>query len=83
MFPTARQIRAARGLLGLTQEDLAKQANVGYTSLRRIESGRGDPRVSTLKALQSALEAQGVQFLPSTDSEGEGVRMKKPCPREV
>lgn len=66
---TPRQIRAARALLGWSQQELADRAVVSTNTLRQIELGQVDPRTSTLTAVQRALEKGGVEFLP-----GEGVR---------
>lgn len=38
---TARQSRAARALLGWTQETLADKARVSLTALKRLESDSG------------------------------------------
>ena len=38
---TARQSRAARALLGWTQETLADKARVSLTALKRLESESG------------------------------------------
>lgn len=69
---TARQTRAARALLGWTQETLAERALVSLTALKRVESLRGK-RVfeSTDDQVRRALEAAGIVFL--TTAQGEGV----------
>lgn len=69
---TARQSRAARALLGWTQETLADKARVSLTALKRLESESG-LRVyeSTCNEVRRALEAGGIVFL-STDR-GQGV----------
>jgi transcriptional regulator with XRE-family HTH domain len=76
---TPQQIRGARAMLGLTQADLAKQAGLSTTGLNNIESGSTDPKASTLKAIQSALESAGVEFIPENGG-GAGVRLKKAAP---
>ncbi len=73
---TRAQIRAARALIGWKQTDLAKAASVSEMSIKNIERGDTDPRVSTLQAIQTALEAAGVIFVPE-NGEGVGVRLKK------
>jgi predicted transcriptional regulator len=73
---TPQQIRGARAMLGLTQAELAERAGISKTGLNNIESGATDPKVSTLKAIQAALEAAGVEFIPENGS-GAGVRLKK------
>ncbi|SDR64104.1 Helix-turn-helix [Rhizobiales bacterium GAS113] len=62
-------------MLGLKQADLAKQAGISKTALVNIESGSSDPRASTLKSIQHALEAAGVEF---TNGAQPGVRLKGP-----
>jgi len=69
---TARQSRAARALLGWTQETLADKARVSLTALKRLESESGlDVYETTRDQVRRALEAAGVGLL-STDK-GEGV----------
>ena len=58
---TPQQIRGARALVGLTQAALAKRAGLSTTGLNNIERGVADPKASTLRAIQSALEAAGVE----------------------
>lgn len=73
------QIRAARALLGWKQTDLAKASGVSEMSVKNIERGATDPRASTLKALQEALEKAGVVFLDDGQNRdgGPGVRLGK------
>lgn len=68
---TARQTRAARALLGWTQEMLADKAKVSLTALKRMESGSG-LRVyeSTSDQIRRALEAEGIAFINSGRNEG-------------
>ena len=73
---TPNQIRGARAMLGLTQADLAKAAGLSNTGLNNIERGIADPKVSTLQAIQAALEASGIEFIPENGG-GAGVRLAK------
>ena len=81
---TARQSRAARALLGWTQETLADKARIALTALKRLESANGlDVYETTRDEVRRALEAAGIVFL-STDK-GQGVllvddRGSKPNP---
>ncbi|MGE0499672.1 MAG: multiprotein-bridging factor 1 family protein [Rhizobiaceae bacterium] len=81
---TARQSRAARALLGWTQETLADKARISLTALKRLESESGlDVYETTRDQVRRALEAAGIVFL-STDK-GQGVllvddRGSKPTP---
>ena len=54
---TARQSRAARALLGWTQETLADKARISLTALKRLESESG------LEVYES--EDNGILFLNS------------------
>ena len=75
---SARQIRSARALLGWSQETLAERAIISVSALRRLELGETDPRVSTVTAVQAALEQAGIVFTPATTNQGEGVRLARP-----
>jgi transcriptional regulator with XRE-family HTH domain len=67
---TSRQVRAARALLGWTQERLADKALVALTALKRLESDRLLVRDATREAVRKALEAAGIVFLSSVRGEG-------------
>lgn len=73
---TPAQCRAARGLLDLSQQQLAEAARVGVVTVRQFESGGSRPRNATFDVLQRALEAAGVIFV-SENGEGPGVRLRK------
>ena len=71
------QIRAARALLAMRQEELAKAAKIGLATLQRIEQNDGlvQANFSTVLKIQTALEKAGIQF---TDDDGfVGVRVDK------
>ena len=73
----AAQIRAARGLLGVSQAKLAKMTSVSERTIKRLEASpqmRG--AVETLWKIQAALERAGVEFIPADDTKGPGVRLK-------
>ena len=74
---TANQIRAARGLLNLSQAQLSAMAGLGIATIKRIEASteiRG--AASTLWKIQEALEAAGIEFLSTQDGGGLGVRLR-------
>ena len=73
---TVAQIRAARGLLKWTQVWLASRATISTVTLNMIENEAVRPRDSTLRSIQAALEAGGVEFL-SEDGVGVGVRFRR------
>jgi predicted transcriptional regulator len=74
---TIDQVRAARGLLGWSQSELAKRAGLSLPTVKRVEAGWG-PRVSdeARRRIQHALETGGVQFIPENGG-GPGVRLRK------
>jgi transcriptional regulator with XRE-family HTH domain len=76
---TPRQIRAARALLDLNRAQLASLAGISVTGLANIESAFADPKVSTLRAIQDALESAGVEFIAENGG-GPGVRLRKAQP---
>ena len=56
------QCRAARALLGWTQTELAREANVGVITVTRLESG-SEVRPAQAAAIRQSLLHQGVMFL--------------------
>ena len=74
---TGAQVRAAKALIRWSGSDLAEKANVGLSSIRRIEAFEGVPEssVKVLNAIQKALEAAGVEVLGSPE-DGPGVRLR-------
>ncbi len=69
---SAAQCRAARGLLGWTQQRLATAAKVGVVTVRQFESGATQPHNATLDVIVRAFEAAGVEF---TDGDAPGVKL--------
>ncbi|MEM7423978.1 MAG: helix-turn-helix transcriptional regulator [Pseudomonadota bacterium] len=69
------QIRAARSLIGIKQSDLARGAGISLATLNNIERGVGDPRTSTLEAIERALASAGVEF--ANDAVSETVKLRR------
>jgi PAS domain S-box-containing protein len=61
---TGAQIRAARGLLRWSEEDLSKAARVSRSTVRRAEEVDGVPpaRFENLQAIRTAIEQAGVEL---------------------
>lgn len=78
-FPS--QVRAARGLLNLTQQDLADISRVSLRTIVQLERGDKLPSPSIAQALKLSLEAAGMEFIPENGG-GVGVRLKKPSSTE-
>ena len=74
---TIEQLRAARGLLGWSQSELAERAGLSLPTVKRLEGGFG-PRVSdeARAKLQRAIEAAGIEFIDENGG-GPGVRLRK------
>jgi hypothetical protein len=72
---TGAQSRAARGLIRWSAEMLAARSKLGVATVRRAEAVDGPLPITTANAdaLQTALEAAGVEF---TNGEQPGVRLK-------
>lgn len=66
---------AARMLLGLSREELAKAAKISARTLASFEMGLPGSRITTLEAIQVALTSKyGIQFLPEDQNNGFGIR---------
>jgi transcriptional regulator with XRE-family HTH domain len=74
MILTPAQCRAARGLAAWSQDQLAKHANVGNSTVRDFEKGRRVPLDENLAAIRAAFEKAGVIF--ESDGKHVGVKLK-------
>lgn len=52
------QFKEAREKMGLTQDELAKKANVNRTTLSKVETGSRNATIDTLSKLASAMDMQ-------------------------
>ena len=75
---TSGQIKAARALVDWTARNLAEKAEIGFSTLIRLESADGVPagNIKTIEAIKKALELAGIEFIGTPD-DGPGVRLKK------
>lgn len=65
------QCRAARAVVGWTQDDLAAAAGITGMTVQSFERGVRVPHPNNLTALRAALEGKGVRFLePEEGLEG-------------
>jgi transcriptional regulator with XRE-family HTH domain len=78
------QIRAARGLLDISQRELALRSAVGIATVRRIENSAEELRVTVqvLLRIQQALEKAGIIFIDQDAHTGPGVRLRQPLPQD-
>ena len=72
-----RQVKAARALLGWSQDDLAKAAEISIPTIKRLEAldgplgGRGETAACIVGAIRSA----GIEFIDENGG-GAGVRLR-------
>ena len=53
-------------MLGWGQKELAHRAGISLATLNNIERcAQRDPKLSTIRAIQAALEAEGIEFSTS------------------
>lgn len=77
-----RQVKAARALLGWSQEELALAAHVSLPTIKRLEAEDGllGGRIATADKIEKAFSAAGVVFIEENGG-GPGVRLSKRTPR--
>ena len=69
---TGGHVIAARGLLGLSQGELAAAVGIAEKTILRFEKGDRVPSAVTLDKIQAELERRGIEFSNGT---GTGVRL--------
>jgi transcriptional regulator with XRE-family HTH domain len=75
MTLTPGQAKAARRLLGWTQEDLAGHVGVSAATMRLFESGKLYPSKLDLYLVRTTLESAGAEFIAIGGAPG--VRLRK------
>jgi predicted transcriptional regulator len=73
-----RQVKAARALIGWSQQELAARCGVSWPTVKRLEAGDGSVggRQETGDKIVAALMTAGVIFIDE-NGEGVGVRLRK------
>ena len=73
-----RQLKAARSLVGWSQEELASAAQVSLPTIKRLEAADGvlGGRETTAQKIRIALERAGIEFIDENGG-GPGVRLRK------
>jgi predicted transcriptional regulator len=66
---TPEQCRAARGWLFWSQNDLAKAAGVGLSTVKDFEAGKREPIANNRRAIQAVLEREGFGFPVALDGD--------------
>lgn len=73
---SAAQCRAARGLVGWSQQRLAAASKVAKPTIANFEAGKSIPYERTANDLVAALESAGVEFIAENGG-GPGVRLRR------
>lgn len=58
-------VRAARAWVGWSQSELAEKAGIGVSTVADFERWARTPFKATVQAMRTALEAEGMCFLPT------------------
>lgn len=71
----ARQIKAARSLIGWEQQQLARESGVAISTVRRLEGLDGGigARNRTVRKIRAAFESAGIEFIGDPNP---GVRLR-------
>lgn len=77
MLMEAHVLKAGRALLRWSQIELATRAGISPTTLSKLEAGE-NVRLSTMRAVQRALEEGGAKFVVEDSKYGPGVRLRDP-----
>jgi transcriptional regulator with XRE-family HTH domain len=64
----------ARAALRLGVRDLAKLADLSPMTVTRLENGTSGGHVLSIRKIQAALEAEGIEFI---DGDAPGVKLRK------
>jgi transcriptional regulator with XRE-family HTH domain len=77
MLVIARQIKAARSLIGWEQHELALNSGVAISTVRRLEGLNGvlGAHFNTIQKIRKAFECAGIEFIGDPNP---GVRLKAP-----
>jgi transcriptional regulator with XRE-family HTH domain len=78
MLITGNQLKAARALADIDQHELANMAGINVNTIRNMEARGAEPITSsavTIRKVQLALEARGIEFLNHARP---GVRLNTP-----
>jgi len=81
---TGEQLRAARAMLKMEQAELAQLSGVSLETIKRLERMDGELAANsrTLSSIESALEHEGILFLPENGGLA-GVRLRREPPANI
>jgi transcriptional regulator with XRE-family HTH domain len=72
------QCRAARAWLNWTQQELARRAGVGLSTVRDFEKGERTPIPNNLAAIRRAIEEAGVRLTFESSGKPTGIAVNDP-----
>lgn len=76
---TAAQCRAARALLGWSQDDLAERASLSVRALINFEQGKTVPQPRTMTRLIARFEEAGIRFTSGDGRRGVSITDEHPA----
>ncbi|MCO6181127.1 helix-turn-helix domain-containing protein [Ciceribacter sp. RN22] len=74
---TAEQCRGARAMLGWSQIELARAANVSRQTIADFERGAHVPIGNNLASIVAALEEAGIELVADDEKKGAGIRFRR------
>lgn len=77
----AAQIRAARGFLNWSAQDLAQHSGVSFSTIRRMELSVATVRPESVNTVQATFEKYGLTFIRNADG-GLSINIKAPSRNE-
>lgn len=70
-FSSPKQIKAARALLGWSQDDLARRATLAKQTIFRLENQDSlNANIKTIQLIASALSKEGILFIQTGNELG-------------
>ncbi|WP_435656791.1 helix-turn-helix transcriptional regulator [Brucella pituitosa] len=73
------QCRGARAILGWSQAELARAANVSRQTIADFERGAHVPIYNNLAGIVAAFQAVGIEFTSDEDGRGFGISIRRPA----
>lgn len=73
---TGSLCKAARALVEVSREKLARNSGVDKKVIKMFERGADIPADTSIASLKASLEELGAVFIPEVGSNGAGVRLK-------
>ncbi|WP_313899268.1 helix-turn-helix transcriptional regulator [Methylobacterium sp. J-078] len=73
---TREQCRAGRAMLDWSRGDLARESGLSERTITDFERGAREPHDNNKRAMSSAMEAAGLEFIPANGG-GAGIRFRE------